>query len=435
MSDNSEYYTILNTLQECHALFAEFWSIGRFETVTDHTDVDTAEIRFDRDGSGVCIRVNDLFWKSLSSYEKSFVLAHEFYHSYLKHGSRLKNLGNDKKANIAGDIVINHGLIEGFGFDRSLLRFHFLDNFYAKDGTEIKGVDTLCWIDTVFPKRNDVEYHRSTEYYFGLLPDDPSSMNLLGGHSYEEDELDPDAAEKFIKQLTDRLSDKEIKDFNDRLKNSNSDEYTNATHAGSLAGQVTKLIQISNIVKKKKWEEVVRDILGRSLGKKRLVKENSWTRKNRRITAMSKKLRIPAEVKRSIPIRERVDLWVFLDTSGSCERWARRFVKVAASIPEDRFNVRCFCFDTAVYEVSLKTGELRGFGGTAFNIIESYIQKMITNGDGRVLYPEAVFIVTDGAGNNVYPERPHLWHWFLTPSSTTRFIPETSSTYDLTKYE
>jgi hypothetical protein len=166
-----------------------------------------------------------------------------------------------------------------------------------------------------------------------------------------------------------------------------------------------------------------------------------WTRDNRRLNMLGGDLMLPAEISDTAPIRDKIDLWFFQDTSGSCVDHAERFFLAAASIPEDRFRIRGFCFDTRVYEVDFRKGELQGFGGTAFQPIERHIQHVVEKEGCK--YPQAVFVITDGYGSPVSPEYPDRWHWFLTEpdymwgfgQSQTKFIPEKSRHYKLKDYE
>ena len=110
-------------------------------------------------------------------------------------------------------------------------------------------------------------------------------------------------------------------------------------------------------------------------------------------------------------------------------------VKAAATIPEDRFRVRIFCFDTKVYETSLASGKLYGFGGTSFQPIENAIQSIVQK-EEKTKYPQRVFVITDGLGSSVSPEFPERWHWFITEGySSTDYVPSKSRHYKLKDYE
>jgi hypothetical protein len=438
--NDEEYYEVLHQLENCHALFAEFWMIGRFEGV-DNESLPTACVRFDQDGHGVLIRVNNRFWASLSSNEKAFVLAHEFSHAYLAHGKRFKQYRDKKTVNWAGDIVINHMLVDGFGFDREDLEFRNLDQ-KQEDGTVKRGVDRLCWVDTMFPNEN-LPTHKSTEFYYGALqgkkPKDEEQIVLIGGHGAmgdhndDDEEIDGNAAQKFIEELTGRMSQQEVQDFDKVLNELLPDEVGKAIAAGAMAGATRKIIQLGKVVKKKTWERCISDILGRFKGSEQKREFDQWARRHRRFTTLDRSLMLPTKHSVDIKIRDRVDVWAFMDTSGSCARYAERFFKAIMTIPEERFHVRGFCFDTSVYEVDFKKGELKGFGGTRFDVIENEIQKIMQK--EKVPYPQVVFVTTDGAGNHVSPEYSDRWHWFMTESYTQRLIPKDSKIHLLSDFE
>ena len=93
--------------------------------------------------------------------------------------------------------------------------------------------------------------------------------------------------------------------------------------------------------------------------------------------------------------KTQIDVWFFLDTSGSCWNLKDRFFTAAASLPPERFNIRLFCFDTVVKETTLESKKVYGGGGTCFKILEEEIQKEIRQG---AEYPTGVFVITDGYG-------------------------------------
>ena len=83
-------------------------------------------------------------------------------------------------------------------------------------------------------------------------------------------------------------------------------------------------------------------------------------------------------------------------------------------------------FDTKVYETTIESRRLYGFGGTSFDIIEDYIQSYIKK--NNLKYPEAVFVITDGCGNSVNPQIPKNWYWFLSKNYIT-YIPKESNKF------
>ena len=91
-----------------------------------------------------------------------------------------------------------------------------------------------------------------------------------------------------------------------------------------------------------------------------------------------------------------------------------------------------FCFDTKVYETTLESGKLYGFGGTYFSILEDAIQAAMRK--DKVPYPKAVFVITDGYGNDVKPQIPQRWHWFLSTDATSCIHPD-CHIHPLSKFE
>lgn len=439
----NEYFTVVRALRKHHALFAAFWTVGTILEI-DHPQMPTAAIVWDKEtGAGVQFLINPQFWATLNAHSKAFVIAHEIMHVYLDHGRR--SLGLDPTmANIAQDVVINHYLVDRFDFDRAELTFG----------------ESYCWRDTIFPDRK-VEPDRCFEYYYeqlqqqGGAPQDGQSdeggegepgqgqNQTVDVHNFMDGELDNDlldAIQEAVDDLMDRITPESVEDFQDMIDKGNKDEAKKVEEekeknqgAGSMAGTLKKRIQLGRVKKKRKWETVVQDVLGRFQGMERDVDIDLWTRPNRRLTAFEGELILPAEINESVPVRDRIDVWFFQDTSGSCVSYAERFFKAAASIPEDRFRIRGFCFDTRTFEVDFRKGELQGFGGTAFQPIENRIQQTIQK-EGCA-YPQAVFVITDGYGSRVTPQHPDRWHWFMTDGHSTSYIPQESSRYLLKDYE
>jgi len=425
MGMKDEYFEVLNQLEQHHALFGRFWAIG---SIVENKNIPTACISFDRQsGDGVQFQINPDFWNSIDLYKKTFVIAHECLHVYLEHGRRMSGM-NPRIANIAADIVVNHYLIDGFSFNRDL----------------ITDWEKYCWLDTVF-KGKDVQSNQSFEHYYQLLMEmaeqNKSNDDGAGGDGVPDQEtvdghdglggMTQDIAE----QITRKLSPSELESFKEITRTTNADENKIVeSDAGSIAGALSRIIKLSKIVKKRKWEHVIKNVLGRFNAEAETTVEQ-WLKKSRRMAAMpSGTLLLPSEVDDVAECKDKVDVWLFQDTSGSCVDLAERFFKAAASIPEDRFRVRMFCFDTKVYETDLKSGKLYGFGGTTFSCIENYINHLVDKEKG-CRYPSVVFVVTDGYGDKVNPKHPERWNWFLSENSTARYLPPSSHKYELKNFE
>ena len=90
------------------------------------------------------------------------------------------------------------------------------------------------------------------------------------------------------------------------------------------------------------------------------------------------------------------------------------------------------CFDTKVIETNLESKKIYGGGGTSFSCIENYIQSYISK--NKLNYPKAIFIISDGMGNSVKPQKPENWYWFLSVNCI-RHIPKKSKFYNLSDFE
>ena len=131
--------------------------------------------------------------------------------------------------------------------------------------------------------------------------------------------------------------------------------------------------------------------------------------------------------------KQRVNAWVFLDVSGSCSSFVSRFWDLTKTIPKRYFDARLFSFDTSVYEII--KGKILGGGGTSFSVIEASIREIIKRENKR--YPDAVIVITDGAGNYVDPLKPKNWHWIMPCGSTTSYCntKKKSTVHNLEDFE
>jgi hypothetical protein len=423
MESLREYYKYASELDNFHTIFYEFWKAGS-PIFTD--EIPTAAVSFDREGRFLKFLFNENFWNKLTKYDRLFVICHEMLHIILDHGARSKDEPNKMASNVALDLVVNHMLVNEFGFRRDNLTIE-------KD---------LCWVDRVFDLNKDEYknismYSRSYEFY----------LNEIKKIS-EEIEIDSIDIHEVSFSQSQGVSEKEIEEIKENISSSLSNETKkevsriikkdakqtrkdNEENPGTDSnGEWLKVTVKKNI--KRKWETVIKKWTKFSDKDKY---EEQWLRRDRRFESLGTHLFLPMEQKIE-KRRSKIDVWFFQDTSGSCTHSAARFFQVARSIPEDRFNVKMFCFDTKIYPTCLKTGKLYGFGGTQFDIIESYIQQeSVQKG---LKYPSAVFIITDGYGNKVNPELPERWHWFLLEKESktnTYCIPEKCKIYSVEDFE
>ena len=125
-----------------------------------------------------------------------------------------------------------------------------------------------------------------------------------------------------------------------------------------------------------------------------------------------------------------------MDTSGSCHHLAPKFLKLYKSIPRDKFLVVGKTFGERVAPIKEnKDGEInyKQFGGTYFSILERDVQKDLKNNIIKK-YPDAIFVITDGYGNDIKPQFPKKWIWLLSEKYTA-CIPKESKIFNLNKFK
>lgn len=436
-----EYWEIASLLENHNVLFSEFWEMGE-PVFTD--SIDTAAVCWDEEGKKINYLFNENFWNSLNSYQRGFVISHEILHVLFKHGNRLKSIIGDRErmkiANIAADIIVNEYLLRRFRFQPL-----FLDDLYDKIITEKK----------VFGKENNSIL--TFEIYYAMLieqQEECAGLNSIDNHeisftseggtgSFSNDGDDPIADKKFgdipdiviediIEQAINRYDERSAKDMKDLCDSQEFNNVVGGQLAGTIAGNCAKVIQKFTKVRKQKWITLVKDWTRRKI--KESIDE-TWIWPNRRLTLFEKsEFFLPAEYTEEKEEKDKMNVWLFMDTSGSCVDYATRFFKAAEFIPTDYFTVKLFCFDTRTYETDLISRKLYGFGGTRFDIIEQRVQEEMKKMKTKK-YPDSVWVLTDGYGSNVKPEKPERWKWFMTEYSSTYLIPEESQIYNLSDYE
>ena len=423
---NEEFIGIARELELYHAIFSKIWQIGK-PVFTDK--ITTAAVSFDKNGNCINFEFNPDFWKTRTPYEKNFIIGHECLHIILNHGTRLFKLNRDW-GNTAADVVINELLVSGFGFDRSKLEW------VDKNG---------CWINTVFKDyKKPIDKDRSMEYYYNLIKEDihnkikealeKGELVLVDSHDGLNG-MDGDSIGEILNDILGNMNSFEQNSLSKSLETSNKDEMDKCSEqVGTLPGNLTKIVKLGYVKSKKKWETVIKKWANKFLRDSDKDVEQ-WSRINRRFATLKGDLFLPSEmeVEEKEEVKKKITVVFFQDTSGSCIHLAERFFKAAKTLPKKRFDIKLYCFDTKVYETTLASGRLYGFGGTSFNILERYVYNTIANGDLKQ-YPKAIFIVTDGAGDYINPAKPKNWYWFLS-NNYTYYIPKECNVFNLKDFE
>lgn len=442
-------------LEQHHAVFYKIWEMGR-PVFSDL--VDTACIQFDRGGDFVMFHFNPEYWEECTHYERLFTICHEALHVILNHGVRMKDAQDRQAVNVALDIVVNHMLVRNFGFDRTLIR----------------NSDKLCWVDTVFKDKQHqgkpVPDDDCFEFYLNLFErvaikiicgkgkkgkgqpcqgeggGKDGEFQTLDDHSHM---ADSDGWDEVIDRLDKGLSDEEKETLRGLIdKHFEQDEDSEADkRAGSGAAGIWHFVTGPKAKPKKKWETVIKNWAKKYLTVTDRDSEQ-WARVARRFVMVADSgLFLPSEMEVENPFddKRKIKVRFYLDTSGSCWHLKDRFFTAAESLPPDRFDVSLHCFDTKIYDTSLESRKVAGGGGTSFRILEEDVQQSMKKDAGKKggqpAYPEAVFVMTDGYGDRVRPEKPERWYWFLSGvsahtlrSTVAHYVPPECNLFNLNDF-
>lgn len=402
-----EFIQISQKLQQYYSVFYALWENGK---IVFDNNIKTASVAEDYDGDGISFLFNKQFWDSLDEYNRLFVICHEMLHIVLFHCRRMREL-NHEIANIAVDIVTNHMLVSIYGFDRE----------------KIQNWEQYCWVDTVF-KDNPPSPNYNFEYYYLILSNqDISELSSVSGvdeHNYSFD------VPRYMREHINEFSDDIISQIQDIADNEPYNN-TGCVNKGNTPEGIWKDIVIKNKKKKQKWETIINKFAAKIYMNSDLY-ETQWAYVNRRFTNIPADIILPYDYYYDGKDR-RIDLWFFIDASGSCSIHNDRFFNVVRSVPYEKFKTRLFSFDTEVYELDITKPRIRGGGGTSFSCIEKYIQKEIEF--KKVKYPSAVFLITDGYGDMLNAQYPYRWCILLTPNGDTKCFSKKSHIYKLSDFE
>ena len=424
---DEEWNSLAKRLEDFHSVFSKFWSMGK-PTVT--RDIGTCAVSFDSAGQQIMWSVNPDFWQKLSEDGKIFAIAHECLHVIFSHGVRstemLKKV-DPQVINVAMDIAVNSHLESHYGFERNAVQ--------PKDINYI-------WLDEVLPGE---QAGKSFEYYVdALLRNNPKCNSQQGGspstvddHSGLGDFTGGDLADMLKRTLdsgtTSDIAKMAQEDASEDMKKRAGAAAKGIKPGSSPGNTVLEIASARYLKRKPKWESVVKKWSLRAM--EEFAEVPSWTQLSRRLDPhMMGNCILPSPGEQEGDGKNRIRVSFFLDTSGSCINYATRFFRAAGTLDPRKFDVKLYCFDTTVYETDLKSGKVYGGGGTSFSIIERRIQKEMDQKGSA--YPDAVWILSDGWGDNVKPEKPKRWHWFLTEGGTRESgIHPDSNVHELKNFE
>lgn len=364
--------------------------------------------------------LNEKFAESINDEELAFTMAHETAHTFNGHvfimKSELDRMRAQSKSeeeirrwqrrfNKAADCVVNDSLVNLYGLPRC----------------EFPGEDGQC---TIMYGKNIVGcdcHNLSVTDVMSLLPEEDEGDDVHNHDQWEsffneDGSLDKnfvDAVKDFIDENIDNAAMSEVDMENlENLQGAMqecSDSY--ARQAGRSTSSNMRKISAKNA--SVRWEK----ILFRKVERNKF--EDKWNRRSNKLQGFSDDLILPVN-----KAKEAEDIFIAIDVSGSIDWKALElFVSVVKNTPRN-FKVCAITFNTMCKPFNIHSDEVRSGGGTAFNIIEDYIQENFKK------YPKAVFVLTDGAGTPVSPQFPNRWTWMLYGSCYTGYC-DSMSYYEL----
>jgi hypothetical protein len=452
MATYEEFEDIALGLEKWHGLFYSFWSMGvpRFTRA-----IPTAAVAFNKKGQYVEFIFNPDFWDQLTPDEREFIICHECLHVINGHGVRMTDAEQKVVANIAMDIVVNHSLIKNFHFKREALTSEV--EFPGKAGGKKAPLkDILVWKDNTFEKPTQIKDEETYEYYYQKLMEQVQQMIKDGKISKDgtgipikmpgggKGEAGPIDSHEFLGEGDQKskgkdnpspidgqkdegtggletIPDELVDDIVDGIRRAlNADENSQMTQAGIGRGDQVHKVREKRMKALQKWESLVK--IWTAEGER---PDDVWTKKARRHNMLPPNFILPMDEEIEKP-NAKVDVWFFQDISGSCTDFLDDFYNASRTFPDNFFKIRMFGFDTSVIEVDPKNPNLREGGGTSFTCIEQAIQDKIK--ETKCRYPDAVFVFSDGCGNQVNPQYPERWYWFLEGHyQQTNCIPKEST--------
>lgn len=153
------------------------------------------------------------------------------------------------------------------------------------------------------------------------------------------------------------------------------------------------------------------------------------------LSQMSPDLMLPVRKTRQRDVPEKHRVCVYLDLSGSCSSYSKRFMTLAGNLPEDKYEVQLSVFADRVASVTFDSrGKASypavGYGTNIHQVIGDF-KKRTDRGERY----DAVFVLTDGYYSNIKSNSEHdysRWHFFMTPSFDHN-IPKKAGMFKISK--
>lgn len=401
---------LIDDLEQQKFPFRTFWEISDIY-FTNNGPVKTAAVEFSHGKIKLIFNLD--YWNNISEIQRLFVICHEQLHLLLDHFNRLDFKDGDVyNKNIAADIAVNHMLIRNYNFEL----------------TDLDDWKKYCWVETVF-QNQIVSDNETALYYYALIQRELDKQGLSGNLSIDSSTLEdglteiPSDIKKELKEVIQKHIEEEIADLPEELQDQIVSEYyerfdINYNQTGFGNGQ-----QVHDLTPKPsaaKWITVYKKILKLHVTYKT---QHHWKNKPRNLQALPDDMLLPCND--DVETYGKVNVGVYLDSSGSCVSHAQHFLNTALTLPSSLFDVTYFGFGTKVYPIPKKRPyTLKGFGNESYQAVSDHVD----NFKGGL---DVVFVFTDGNSRPIVPKEPKKWHWFITPHGTTSTIDSRCFLYNL----
>jgi predicted metal-dependent peptidase len=334
---------------------------------------------------GRALYYNREFFESLTTKNVEFVVAHEILHNVFDHMGRCESR-NSQVYNIAADYCVNGQLIrDKIGDQPPKIQIFHDPTHYGKSAEQI--YDELM-------EKYDEEQLKA----LGKLLDEHIDWGEKGEGEGKGDR--PHYTKDELKQIRDEIREATM-------------QAANAAGSGNTPASVARLIK--DLTESKiNWRQMLRQQI------QSLVKNDySFQRPNRKSWHTG-------AILPGLKNDETIDICVGMDMSGSVtNNMAKDFLSEIKGIMDEYkdFKIKVWCFDTKVYNEAdfdsynddIMSYELKGGGGTDFEINYSYMREMDIN-------PKKFIMFTDGYphgswGDEVYCDTLFILH------GTTSIVP------------
>jgi hypothetical protein len=408
---HEEYREVSRYLEKFHTIFFKLWEHGTPE-ITER--IPTAALEFDpKSGKPLRFLFNPVFWDSIDSYTKAFVVAHECCHAINNHGYRAKSLiesgANTSIINQAMDVAINHILTSSFGFDREL----------------INGAEDYCWVDTVF-QNSQISDNLAFEEYYEILKnqsenendsDSEESGEGSGEESHEQsdsktvdshDSLFGFESYELIDEINDKIDNYEVQSFNDKIEGS-----------GDSSAGFRVIPPKAKLFATEKWNKLVKN--WKRTGYNPPDENMQWVMPNRRLASLPDDIILPSDFEAYDEeyCKSKINLWIFVDVSASCEHIWEQFFLAVDTIPDRKFNKRIWSFASIAQEVKGRNIHTNvGFGTSFYSVVQTVNYEIGKNNN-----PDIIMVITDG--DAVHPSDypfANKWHYFIDATYDERDI-------------